>query len=382
MALTPAPASIPALVQQRIAERGEATILRKKDRGIWKSVSWAELGAQIRQAGAGLQAIGFRPGDVAAVLAETRPEWVVADLAILSSGGVSLGVPADASPDTVGDMLRDAGCRVLFVENEEQLDKALAARNRCPALRHIIILDMTGLREFDDAACESYAALLARGAEGAAQDRQSWDAGIAAVTAQHPALLVPHGGGMQTLTHAELLRRVSQASQRLGLREGDERLALLPMADTAERVYGLYCALSSGVVSNYLENPDTVLENLQELQPTILGADAVIWGHLHDRISRGAAAATLVQRMLYRWAIGAGRRGGADHWLARVMVLHAVRRELGLGRLRRAYVGDSQPAPDVRAWAESLGIDIIQIEADAPRTSASTERHGAAIVEA
>ncbi|MDQ2802644.1 MAG: long-chain fatty acid--CoA ligase, partial [Pseudomonadota bacterium] len=66
--------SIPALAWQRVIADGRRTILRKKDRGIWKSVTWAELGAEARQVGQGLRAIGLRPGDVACVLAETRPE--------------------------------------------------------------------------------------------------------------------------------------------------------------------------------------------------------------------------------------------------------------------------------------------------------------------
>ena len=86
------PASIPAMLAARVAAHGDEIVLRKKDHGIWKAITWSQLGARVREVGMGLKAIGFRPGDVACVLAETRPEWVHIDLGILGAGGVSGGI--------------------------------------------------------------------------------------------------------------------------------------------------------------------------------------------------------------------------------------------------------------------------------------------------
>ncbi len=386
MALNQTAASIPALLLQRTATQGSATILRKKNRGIWKSVSWAELGTHVRHAGMALKAAGFRPGDVVGVLAETRLEWVTADLGILSAGCVSLGIPPEQSTDGVADILRDTGCRALFVENEEQLDKALNARTRCPALQRIIIFDMIGLREFADPACESFTDFLARGIAADDADKQAWEAGIAAIADQHPAMLPLGASGSagtgRVLTHGDVLQRLATARGQLEPRSGDERLALLPMSDPMERIFGLYYALDTGTVSNYLENTETALENLQEVQPTALGADAATWGRLHARITQQAAAATPVQRQLYLWAIAAGRRGGAAAWIARALVLGQVRRELGLARLQLAYVGGPPLSPDVAAWVAALGIRIIRLDGDTARASATGQRYGAQIVEA
>ena len=132
------------------------------------------------------------------------------------------------------------------------------------------------------------------------------------------------------LTHGDALHLIANARSLLPLRAGDERLALLPMCHVMERVLGLYLALDARVISNYLENPDTVIENLQEVQPTVLATDPRIWQLLHARVGNAAAGATRMQRMLYRWAIAAGARGGPAAVLARFCVLRAVRRELGL----------------------------------------------------
>jgi long-chain acyl-CoA synthetase len=374
------PDSISALVAERIAAHGAETVLRKKDRGIWKAVTWSELGGRMREVGMGLKAIGFRPGDIACVLAETRPEWVFVDLGILGAGGVSGGIHPAEEPDALGQALH-AGCRVLFVENDEQLDKVLLVRDRCPTLRRIVIFDMKGLRDFSDPLCESFDAFVARGTQHDGAHAGDWDAGVAGIAADQPAvLLFPHGGVSgkgRMLTHGDALHLIANSRALLGVQPGVERLALLPMCHVMERVLGLYLALDARVVSNYLENPDTVTENLQEVQPTMLGTDPQVWERLHARASSASADATRLQRLLYHGAIAAAQRGGLQAAVARLCVLRAVRRELGLSRLRHAYIGAAPLPPDIVRWAAALGIAIRQIDGQATRGAVVDARYRA-----
>jgi long-chain acyl-CoA synthetase len=306
-------------------------------------------------------------------VAETRPEWVYVDLGILGAGGVSGGIHPEQDAEPLGQALRDSRCRVLFVENDEQLDKVLLVRERCPALQRIVIIDMKGLRDFADPMCESLHSFIARGGNDT-----DWDAGVAAITADQPAvLLLPRTGASRILTHGDTLHLVANTRSLLALRAGDERLALLPMCHVMERVLGLYLALDARVISNYLESPDTVAENLQEVQPAMLGTDVQIWELLHARASNAAAGATRLQRQLYRGAIAAGQRGGPLAALARVCVLRAVRQELGLSRLRHAYIGAASPPPEIGRWAQALGIAIQQIDGHATRGSALDARYRA-----
>ena len=380
------PHTIPAMVAARIAAHGTETILREKYRGIWKAVTWAELGARMREVGLGLTAIGFRPGDIACVLADTRVEWTYVDLGILGVGGVSGGLDPAEQAEQIGEALHQVDCRVLFVENDEQLDKVLLVRERCPKLQRIVIFDMKGLRDFADPLCESFEAFVARGAEYDRTHTIDWDAGVSAVGAGQPAVLqFPHEGAAgkgRVLTHGDALHLIANARSLLAPRAGDERLALLPMCHVLERVFGLYLALDVRAVSNYLENPDTVAENLQELQPTILGTDPKVWEGLHARATNAATGATRMQRLLYRAAIAAGERGGLQARLARLCVLRAVRRELGLSRLRHAYIGAASLPRDIERWAKALGIIIQQIDGQATQGIAVDARYRALIAEA
>jgi long-chain acyl-CoA synthetase len=366
------PASLPAILAANAAAHSGEIILRKKDRGIWKAITWAELNTHVREVSAGLAKMGFRPGDVACVLTETRPEWVYVDLGILAAAGISGGVQPDADAEQLGQVLRDSRCRVLFVENEEQLDKTLLIRDRCPALQRIVIIDMKGLRDFADPMCVSLQAFAGANPEFTSVP----------ITAEQPAVLLVRDGNLQTLSHGETTSLIADARTKLPLRSSDERLALLPMSEVMERVLGLYLSLEARIVSNYLENPDTAVENLQELQPTVLATDARIWQMLRDRIEAAAASATHLQRLLYRWAIAVAARCGPGAWLARATVLRAVKREIGLGRLRVAYVGGPRLSPESERWTAALGINIRHVDGTSTQGIALDEQRYQALKEA
>ncbi len=359
----PAP-TLPVMAGQHAAAHGKEIILRKKDRGIWKAVTWAELGQRVRLAAMGLKTLGFRSGDIAGIIAETRPEWVQLDLGIQSAGGACLGIPQQLESAEIGALLREAGVSVLFVENEEQLDKALLVRGDCPPLRRIIIMDMKGLRDFTDPMCESLESFLDRGAQHDRANPEDWDAGIAAIDPSQPAVMVREDAAtLKTMSHRDVLGTLTAAATTLDPHPRDERLAVLPMSCSTERVLGLYLSLQCRVISNYQENPDTTIENLQELQPTMLGADASVWQLLYERVTRAAGNATALQRTLYRWALRAGAGGGASAGLARLLVLRFVRRDSGLGRLRLAYVGGPPLSTEAEHWASALGIHIRRTDA-------------------
>lgn len=371
--MNPRPISIPELIASRAAGDPAAIILRAKDRGIWKSMSWAALNAAVSEIGAALLAANVARGDVVAILSETRPEAVFADLAVLGAGAASLALDPDDAADRVGHHLSSSGARLAFVENEEQLDKILSVRVRCPALSRIVVFDMKGLRDFTEAGCISLADFVKTGGTA------NWSAALAAIDPAQPAIvLFPAGDGLaRTLSHADIAGMLAAADSRLHLDAKSERLAVLRLSDLTERVWGLYFALQAGCISNYPEGPDTMVENLRELKPTILGADTAVWDHLAGLATARAKAATRLQRTIYRWGLHAGGIGGPAGRIADLLVLGAIRREFGLSRLRLAYVG-SEPIPGpTMDWARCLGITIQHIDESILDADSASARNGA-----
>ena len=153
----------PAIFWNAVAQRGPTVWMRQKHLGLWRSWTWNQTADAVREIAGGLMSLGFAKGDCASILANTVVEWVWADLAVLSAGGVSNGVyPTDAASQ-LQFLCEDSRTTMLFVEDDEQLDKALEVRAQLPLLRKIVVFDMEGLRELNDPGVISLDALRVLG---------------------------------------------------------------------------------------------------------------------------------------------------------------------------------------------------------------------------
>ena len=362
--------TLPDLLRRRMTSDATRTIMRRKDRGIWKPMNWDELGTRVRSLVRAMQADGFGPGTTGAILADTHPEWIQADLALQSAGGVSAGLSPSAGVDEITEHLRDSGARLVFIENEEQLDKVLRARTACPALCRIVVFDMKGLRGLADPMCTSFEDYLTSGA-GAAD---TWDATIDALDPDAPAALIYHHDHPVHLSHGNLAAAIEAAMRLFAPNAEDERLVVMPLPHVSERVLGAYLSLHTGCISNFGESSGALEENLREVKPSLLVAPPWLWKRFHDRIALATTAATPIQRVMCRIAIAAAVRAGenraygsrampwrvAGAWLA-WPVLANVRRYLGLSRLRLGLIAGGMAAPDMIRWFMALGIDPIEV---------------------
>jgi long-chain acyl-CoA synthetase len=125
--------TIPEVFWNAVAARGPKVWLRQKELGIWHSWTWDEAATAVREIGAGLLSLGFERGECAAILSNTLVRWVLTDLAILSCAGVCNGIYPTDAPSQVHYLCEDSGTVVLFVEDEEQLDKAWRCVRNCHA---------------------------------------------------------------------------------------------------------------------------------------------------------------------------------------------------------------------------------------------------------
>src|SRR3954466_13793483 len=162
-----------------VEKRGDRPAIREKKFGIWQPTSWRQWLQISKQIAYGLHAIGFRPGDVASIMANAVPQWVFADMGILCAGGVSSGIYPTDSAAQVEYLINDSSTKVIFVEDEEQLDKVLSCRARCPTLRNIVVFDMEGLAGFIDPMVMSLAEFTALGRNHINDHAALWDEMIA-----------------------------------------------------------------------------------------------------------------------------------------------------------------------------------------------------------
>jgi long-chain acyl-CoA synthetase len=383
--------TIPAMFWNAVQKRGPNVWMRQKEFGIWRSWSWDQTGEAVREIAHGLMALGFAARETASILSNTTVEWVLADLAVLSAGGVSNGIyPTDAA-EQVQFLCEDSGTTVLFVEDDEQLDKALEVRQHLPRLKKIVVFDMEGLHELDDPQVIGLDALRELGRTHARTHAGEMEARVAACRPQDLAILVYTSGTTgrpkgAMHSHQGLVYTVHGYNTLIARDEHDECMCFLPLCHIAERMGGEYFSLYTGAKLNFVENPETVPENVREIAPTVFTAVPRVWEKFYSGVMIALKEASALQQAAYAWAIGVGQRvaehvmagqavpGGLrlQFRLARLLVLDNVRKLIGIHRARFLVTGAAPISPDLVRWYLALGVPMLEVWGMTETCGAST----------
>jgi len=290
--------TLPTLFRHVVVTRADQVAMREKRLGIWRSISWREYGEKARHVGLGLVALGLRPKDVVAIAAENCPEWLYTDLGALSVGAITNGIYTTDSPTQVEYIVNDSGTRFFFAENEEQLDKILEVRARCPQLVKIFVYDMEGLHGLRDDQVMRFDALLDLGAQYEREHPGAFDAMVELAKPEDLAILVytsgttgPPKGAM--LSHRNILFQLGYSDFIAEPRPGDQQLSFLPLSHIAERTFTVFYPLRSGATVNFAESIDTVPENIREVAPAVFFAVPRIWEKFYSAVALRMREATL-----------------------------------------------------------------------------------------
>ncbi len=383
--------TIPAMFWNAVRQRGPNIWLRQKHLGLWRSWTWNQTGEAVREIAGGLMSLGFKAGDTASILGNTVIEWVWADLAVLAAGGVSNGIyPTDASSQ-VHYLCEDSSTSVLFVEDDEQLDKALEVRERLPKIRKIVVFNMEGLRGLDDPNIISLEALRALGRTYNAQHPQAVQQRSDACKPEDLAILVYTSGttgkpkGAMHL-HQGLVYTVRGFNTLVAQSDQDERMCFLPLCHIAERLGGEYFGLYTGAKLNFVENPETIPENVREIAPTVFTAVPRVWEKFYSGVMISLKEAGMLQQATYAWGIGVGTviadkvlaGEPVSAWLklkfkiAQVLALNNARKLIGIHRARFLVTGAAPISPDLVRWYLALGVPMLEVWGMTETCGAST----------
>jgi long-chain acyl-CoA synthetase len=370
-----APATLPAVCLQAVARHNKPDTVSEKRGDEWVHISAGEFIRRVRHIALGLADLGIQAQDRVALISENRPEWSIADLAILSVGAVTVPLYTTQSVDQIEFILRDSGARALMISGGRVLKHARKGFAGIDHLEKVIVFDA----ESGPAAANAInlESIETRGAEIARADAHAFDRLIARGRPDDLATIIYTSGttgepkGVM-LTHDNFISDVRSITTGLPISSADVSLSVLPLSHIFERtVFYVFCY--TGVAVNYAASFDHVGEYLREVQPTIMTAVPRLFEKVYHRIIKKGMAAGGMKSKIFTRSLEVGQRVAeledkrqrvplslrAQHALADRLVFTKWREGIG-GRLRYFVSGGAPLSPTLSYSFLGAGIKILQ----------------------
>jgi long-chain acyl-CoA synthetase len=332
---------------------------------------------RLRDLSLGLRALGVTPGDRVAIMSESRPEWLLADLALLVYGAISVPVYPTLTPSQARYILADAGARLAFVSSQEQLDKIQRVRHDLPALEAVIVFDEIA------PASPSVLSLASVIERGHAQLLNQWGVGrsfrddarkvkpsdLAAIIYTSGTTGEPKGA---MLTHRNLASNLIAAQTILRLGDEEVALSFLPLSHAFERMLA-YVGLYNGVTIIFAESLETVSRDILTVRPTLMTGVPRVYEKFEARIRQKGDSLPQPRRTLFHWGLNvasarakaemSGRRlsglSKLEAALAERLVWSKIRDNVG-GRLHTMISGSAPLPLAVAEFFHGIGLPITE----------------------
>ncbi len=362
------------LFLNRADARSNAPFLWAKRDGQWQALSWAEVTRQVCCLAESLRALGLKDGDRVMLVSENRPEWCIADLAIMAAGCIT--VPAYVT-NTERDhlhILEDSGASAVIVANEKLSRPLIGALLRSGQARHVIGIEPLRITQTSNFEYHLWTDLIAGGGR---EQRTRVQARINQIGRDDTACLIytsGTGGAPRGVMqhHGAILMNADGAarilSEDFGLEDDEAFLSFLPLSHAYEHTGGQMLPISVGAQIYYSEGLEKLASNIEETRPTIMVVVPRLFAVLRTRIMKqvekqGKVANYLMDRAM---AIGANKAAGRARWREKPMDLllertlrPKIRSRFG-GRMKAMVSGGAPLSPEVGVFFESMGLTMLQ----------------------
>ncbi len=360
------------MVHNRAARYGSKTALRYRSGDHWHDISYQSLGERIRTAAKALLELGVRAGEMVGIYSGNRPEWTIADFAILSTGAVSVPIYATSTAGQAGYIVNDADIRFMFVGNQAQYDRITSIPEKSPTLAAIIVFDDgADLRENPKGI--HFSDFLEKG-RASARDAELDERLQRASTGDLATLIYTSGTTGEPkgvmLHHSNFHHSVIAHDKRLNVSDRDVSLCFLPLAHVFERAWSYY-VIGHGMTNVYVDDMSKIIDYLREIRPTIMCAVPRFYEKIYTSVFEKLDDGERWRKKLFLWALGVGeavylRRKEQQflsprlrlQWLAaEALVLRKLQGIVG-GRIRFLPCAGAPLARKIEEFFHSAGIHI------------------------
>ena len=356
----------PKMLRLNAREFGQEIALREKDLGLWKPFTWNDYQTRVRDFALGMVELGLARGDVVGIIGDNRPDWVAAEIATHAIGALSLGLYRDVLDEEAAYLLNYGEAKLVFAEDEEQVDKLLGLADRAPALKHIVYSDPRGLRKYNDPRLISAEQLTTMGRERATREPLLYDSLVDATRGEDVAILCTTSGTtshpkLAMLAAGRVLRHCATYLAFDPKGPEDEYVSVLPLPWIMEQVYVLGKGLLCRMKVNFVEEPETMMNDLREIAPTFVLFAPRVWEAIAADVRARVMDSSPLKQGLYELGMKAGLSalGRNRHSLvAETLLFRALRDRLGFTRLRSAATGGAALGPDTFKFFRAMGVPL------------------------
>ncbi len=373
--------TLPQILKMRAEQTPQRVAIREKDFGIWNEITYAQYYHHVTRFAAGLLSLGFQKGERLAVIADNIPEWLYAELATQSLGGISVGVYQSSLPPEIAYVLSYTEAAFVVAENQEQVDKLLEIRSEIPSVRKVIYQDPKGMRIYaNDPWIMGFDAVEKLGEAYLQQHPRAVEERIALGKPEdvcHLSLTSGTTGRPKAamLMYLNLLHMGVALQEMDPLKPTDDYLSFLPFAWIGEQMMSVGMALAGGFAVNMPESVDTAMADLKEIGPHVMFSPPRVWEGTQSQIWVRISETYAFNRWVYNQMLKIGYRAAEyrmhgkpmplglrlAYWLADQIMFKPLRDQLGFLRLRRAYTGGAALGPDVFRFYHAIGVNLKQI---------------------
>lgn len=365
---------------KRVALHPDRVAMREKHLGVWNEITWRDYRRHVEDFCLGLISLGLEKGDNACIHGENTQEWMYADLAIQSAGGVSVGIYPSNPASEVKYIAGHCDAKIYVAQDQEQADKIIQVKDSLPNLKKIVVWDMRGIWSYDEPLLISFKEVEDLGRRLKEKQPGLFMEKVNSGRPDDEALIIytsgttgPPKGAVHT--HRSFLTGSKAMSDFFDLREDDHFLSYLPLCHAAERLLSAYMPLFSGAVISFAESTQTVQRDLVEVSPSFLALMPRILEKMRAGIKVKIDESTLLKRLFYKLFIAWGYEiAGKEMKNKPLSFLSKLRKpiayyglfrplqdKLGLLRTRRVICGGAAVGPDLVGFFRAIGVPVTQI---------------------
>jgi long-chain acyl-CoA synthetase len=353
---------------------GKPDLLISKVGGKWTPIAAADFGYTVRALSLGLNALGIQPGDRVAILSENRPEWAMADYAILCAGAWSVPVYPTLPAHQIAPLLQDSGARAIFVSSLEQLGKILTIRRECPALEYVVAIDAGPPQE---PGFLSFEQLVDRGRPALDMNPSAFEQRARRVKPEDIATIIYTSGTTgepkgAMLTHDNFVSNVLGSLQVVPIGAEGTAMSFLPLSHVFERMLD-YAYTCRGSSIAYAESIEKLRDNFVEVNPRCFGAVPRVYEKVYARILDKVEAEGGFRKKIFQWSVAVGRQKlsyderaatvpaglALKAKIADALVFKKIRRALGT-KLRFGVSGGAPLSRELAEFFWGAGVTIYE----------------------